>query len=93
MFLAPNRRKFFRQPLNMIDIVSVVPVYITLLFHLVAGGDAELGQLGRLVQVLRLMRVFRVLKLARHSTGLRSLGATLRVGNTNSCSQHTTLTY
>ena len=26
------------------------------------------------------MRIFRVLKLARHSTGLRSLGATLQVG-------------
>lgn len=33
----------------------------------------------RLSQVFRLMRIFRVLKLARHSTGLRSLGATLRV--------------
>lgn len=32
-----------------------------------------------LSQVFRLMRIFRVLKLARHSTGLRSLGATLRV--------------
>ncbi|XP_062333288.1 potassium voltage-gated channel subfamily S member 2 [Osmerus eperlanus] len=78
MLLAPNRRKFFRHPLNMIDIVSVVPIYITLVFDLAAGGDSELGELGRLVQVLRLMRVFRVLKLARHSTGLRSLGATLR---------------
>ncbi|XP_026022456.1 delayed-rectifier potassium channel regulatory subunit KCNS1 isoform X2 [Maylandia zebra] len=29
-------------------------------------------------EVFRLMRIFRVLKLARHSTGLRSLGATLR---------------
>lgn len=79
MLLAPNRQKFFLLPLNMIDIVSVVPIYITLFFDLLAGGDSELGNLGKIVQVLRLMRIFRVLKLARHSTGLRSLGATLRV--------------
>uniref|UniRef100_A0A3B1J2K7 Delayed-rectifier potassium channel regulatory subunit KCNS1 n=1 Tax=Astyanax mexicanus TaxID=7994 RepID=A0A3B1J2K7_ASTMX len=78
MILAPNRQKFFLLPLNMIDIVSVVPIYITLFFDLVAGGESELGNLGKIVQVLRLMRIFRVLKLARHSTGLRSLGATLR---------------
>ncbi|XP_037391012.1 potassium voltage-gated channel subfamily S member 2 isoform X2 [Pygocentrus nattereri] len=78
MLLAPNRRKFFLLPLNMIDIVSVVPIYITLFFDLLAGGESELGNLGKLVQVLRLMRIFRVLKLARHSTGLRSLGATLK---------------
>lgn len=79
MLLAPNRRKFFLHPLNVIDIVSVVPIYITFFFDLVAGSESELGNLGKLVQVLRLMRIFRVLKLARHSTGLRSLGATLRV--------------
>ncbi|XP_028854306.1 potassium voltage-gated channel subfamily S member 2 [Denticeps clupeoides] len=78
MLLAPNRRKFFMHPLNMIDIVSVVPIYITLLFDVVAGSDSELGNIGKVVQVFRLMRIFRVLKLARHSTGLRSLGATLR---------------
>ncbi|XP_051985874.1 potassium voltage-gated channel subfamily S member 2-like [Xyrauchen texanus] len=78
MLLAPNRRKFFLLPLNLIDIVSVMPIYITLFFYLVIGSESELGNLGKLVQVLRLMRIFRVLKLARHSTGLRSLGATLR---------------
>lgn len=103
LLLAPNRKKFFRHPLNIIDMVSVVPIYITLFFDLVVGSESELGDLGRLIQVLihpfkeckggavlvsylachpqvfRLMRIFRVLKLARHSTGLRSLGATLRV--------------
>lgn len=79
MLLAPNRRKFFLHPLNMIDIVSVVPIYITLIFDLLAGSDSELENIGKIVQVLRLMRIFRVLKLARHSTGLRSLGATLQV--------------
>ncbi|XP_051568543.1 potassium voltage-gated channel subfamily S member 2-like [Myxocyprinus asiaticus] len=78
MLLAPNRRKFFLLPLNLIDIVSVIPIYITLFIDLVIGSESELGILGKLVQVLRLMRIFRVLKLARHSTGLRSLGATLR---------------
>lgn len=81
MLLAPNRKKFFLHPLNMIDIVSVLPIYITLLFDLVANSDMELGNVGKVVQVLRLMRIFRVLKLARHSTGLRSLGATLRVSS------------
>ncbi|XP_036387393.1 potassium voltage-gated channel subfamily S member 2 [Megalops cyprinoides] len=78
MLLAPNKNKFFLHPLNVIDLVSVVPIYVTFFFDLVAGSESELGNLGKLVQVFRLMRIFRVLKLARHSTGLRSLGATLR---------------
>uniref|UniRef100_A0A3Q2P5R1 Delayed-rectifier potassium channel regulatory subunit KCNS1 n=1 Tax=Fundulus heteroclitus TaxID=8078 RepID=A0A3Q2P5R1_FUNHE len=78
LLLAPNRRKFFHHPLNIIDLVSVVPIYITVIFDLTLGSESELGNLGRLIQVFRLMRIFRVLKLARHSTGLRSLGATLR---------------
>ncbi|KAM8915007.1 delayed-rectifier potassium channel regulatory subunit KCNS1 isoform 3-T3 [Spinachia spinachia] len=78
LLLAPNKRKFLHHPLNIIDLVSVVPVYVILLFDTAVGSESELGVLGRLVQVLHLMRTFRVLKLARHSTGLRSLGATLR---------------
>ncbi|XP_047202560.1 potassium voltage-gated channel subfamily S member 2 isoform X2 [Girardinichthys multiradiatus] len=78
LLLAPNRRKFFYHPLNIIDLVSVGPIYITLIFDIAVGSESELGGLGRLIQVFRLMRIFRVLKLARHSTGLRSLGATLR---------------
>ncbi|XP_076003422.1 delayed-rectifier potassium channel regulatory subunit KCNS2 [Genypterus blacodes] len=78
LLLAPNKRKFFHHPLNIIDMVTVVPIYITLLFDLIMGANSDLGNLGRLIQVFRLMRIFRVLMLARHSTGLRSLGATLR---------------
>ncbi|XP_077024088.1 delayed-rectifier potassium channel regulatory subunit KCNS1 [Tamandua tetradactyla] len=72
LLLAPSPRRFFCHPLNLIDIVSVLPFYFTLL------AGAALGDLSRVVQVFRLMRIFRVLKLARHSTGLRSLGATLK---------------
>ncbi|XP_004586122.1 potassium voltage-gated channel subfamily S member 1 [Ochotona princeps] len=83
LLLAPSTRNFFCHPLNLIDIVSVLPFYLTLLAGVALGdrrgaGGEELGDLGKVVQVFRLMRIFRVLKLARHSTGLRSLGATLK---------------
>ncbi|KAM4831805.1 delayed-rectifier potassium channel regulatory subunit KCNS1 [Urocitellus parryii] len=83
LLLAPSTRNFFCHPLNLIDIVSVLPFYLTLLAGAALGGRGggsgeELGDLGKVVQVFRLMRIFRVLKLARHSTGLRSLGATLK---------------
>ncbi|NWZ37499.1 KCNS1 protein, partial [Brachypodius atriceps] len=83
LLLSPNPRKFFTHPLNLIDIVSVLPFYFTLLVDVTMGSDSELGNLGKVVQVFRLMRIFRVLKLARHSTGLRSLGATLKASYTS----------
>ncbi|XP_053099401.1 potassium voltage-gated channel subfamily S member 1 isoform X1 [Hemicordylus capensis] len=78
LLLAPNRKKFFKHPLNLIDIISVLPFYFTLVVDLIFGSESELGNVSKVVQVFRLMRIFRVLKLARHSTGLRSLGATLK---------------
>ncbi|XP_016414505.1 potassium voltage-gated channel subfamily S member 2 [Sinocyclocheilus rhinocerous] len=76
--VAPDLLRFFEHPLNLIDLVSILPFYLTLLMHLVAESGPALANLGRVAQVLRLMRIFRILKLARHSTGLRSLGATLK---------------
>lgn len=51
LLLAPSKKKFFHHPLNIIDMVSVVPIYITLLFDLTVGSESELGDLGRLIQV------------------------------------------
>lgn len=76
---APSARKFLCNPLNIIDLMSVVPFYVTIACDILDEGEStDLGNVGKVVQVLRLMRVFRILKLARHSAGLRSLGATLR---------------
>ncbi|XP_061676326.1 potassium voltage-gated channel subfamily S member 2-like [Syngnathoides biaculeatus] len=76
--VAPELVHFFEHPLNLIDLVSILPFYLTLVINLVVESTPALANLGRVAQVLRLMRIFRILKLARHSTGLRSLGATLR---------------
>ncbi|KAM8834356.1 delayed-rectifier potassium channel regulatory subunit KCNS3-like [Synchiropus picturatus] len=77
--VAPSPWRFLSNSLNLIDLMSVMPFYITLIYDLVDDGENnELENVGKVVQILRLMRVFRILKLARHSAGLRSLGATLR---------------
>ncbi|XP_077088711.1 delayed-rectifier potassium channel regulatory subunit KCNS2 isoform X1 [Siphateles boraxobius] len=76
--VAPDLLGFFAHPLNLIDLLSILPFYLTLVIDLVAESSPALANLGRVAQVLRLTRIFRILKLARHSTGLRSLGATLR---------------
>lgn len=59
LLLAPNRKKFFHHPLNIIDMVSVVPIYITLIFDVTLGSDSELGNLGRLVQVSEVTNTFK----------------------------------
>lgn len=77
--VAPSPRKFLCSPLNIIDVMSVMPFYVTIACHIKDEGEStDLENVGKVVQILRLMRVFRILKLARHSVGLRSLGATLR---------------
>lgn len=77
--VAPSARKFMYSPLNIIDVLSVMPFYVTIACNIMDKGEnTDLGNVGKVVQILRLMRVFRILKLARHSAGLRSLGATLR---------------
>ncbi|XP_034015471.1 potassium voltage-gated channel subfamily S member 3a [Thalassophryne amazonica] len=77
--VAPSAKKFLCRPLNIIDLMSVMPFYITMVCDVVNEGEnTDLENVGKVVQILRLMRIFRVLKLARHSVGLRSLGATFR---------------
>ncbi|KAK3573500.1 hypothetical protein QTP86_025296 [Hemibagrus guttatus] len=77
--VAPCLRKFISNAMNIIDFVSVVPFYATLALEKADAEESEeLENVGKVVQILRLMRIFRILKLARHSVGLRSLGATLR---------------
>ncbi|XP_058144082.1 delayed-rectifier potassium channel regulatory subunit KCNS3 [Dasypus novemcinctus] len=78
LLVAPSQKKFWRNPLNIIDFVSIVPFYATLAVDTQEEESEDIENMGKVVQILRLMRIFRILKLARHSVGLRSLGATLR---------------
>ncbi|KAM8846626.1 delayed-rectifier potassium channel regulatory subunit KCNS3-like [Synchiropus picturatus] len=82
LIVAPSRAKFLGNALNIIDVASILPYYATLALQMTDGDAVEenedIENVGKVVQVLRLMRVLRILKLARHSIGLRALGATVR---------------
>ncbi|XP_048881983.1 potassium voltage-gated channel subfamily V member 1 [Brienomyrus brachyistius] len=72
-----DKCRFSRSVINIIDLLAILPFYVTLVVENLHGGSTELENVGRVVQVLRLMRSFRMLKLGRHSTGLKSLGMTI----------------
>ncbi|XP_029101858.1 potassium voltage-gated channel subfamily V member 1 [Scleropages formosus] len=72
-----DKCKFSRSVVNIIDLLAILPFYVTLAVESLHGGSTELENVGRVVQVLRLMRSLRMLKLGRHSTGLKSLGMTI----------------
>ncbi|XP_053315597.1 potassium voltage-gated channel subfamily S member 3 [Spea bombifrons] len=76
--VAPSQKKFWKNPMNIIDFVSILPFYATLVVDTNNKENDNIENMGKVVQILRLMRIFRILKLARHSVGLRSLGATLK---------------
>ncbi|KAK5852825.1 hypothetical protein PBY51_006664 [Eleginops maclovinus] len=82
LIVSPSRRKFLRNPLNLIDVASILPFYATLALETAdeeaAEENEDLENVGKVVKVLRLMRILRILKLARHSIGLQALGATVR---------------
>ncbi|KAM9782553.1 potassium voltage-gated channel subfamily V member 1 [Neosynchiropus ocellatus] len=72
-----DKWRFSRSVPNWIDLLAILPFYVTLTVECVHGGTTELENMGRVVQVLRLLRSLRMLKLGRHSTGLKSLGLTI----------------
>ncbi|XP_068588563.1 potassium voltage-gated channel subfamily V member 2 [Cebidichthys violaceus] len=86
---TPDLKCFVRSVLNTVDMVAILPHYLQMVLecfededmHL-HSGDIEavsrVGKVGQVLRIMRLMRIFRILKLARHSTGLRAFGFTLR---------------
>ncbi|KAK0079119.1 hypothetical protein PV325_001704 [Microctonus aethiopoides] len=93
-FLAcPNKLNFFRDLMNFIDIIAIIPYFITL-GTVIAGKENEIdlpkapvspqdkstnqAMSLAILRVIRLVRVFRIFKLSRHSKGLQILGRTLK---------------
>ncbi|XP_059806606.1 potassium voltage-gated channel subfamily A member 10-like [Hypanus sabinus] len=81
---CPSKVGFCRDTMNAIDVVSIVPYFVTLVTEVVQRQQEQ--RLGRgqhamsltILRIVRLVRVFRIFKLSRHSKGLQILGQTLK---------------
>ena len=92
-FLAcPNKYIFAKDLMNLIDLVAIIPYFITLA-TIVAEKEEVIAPKApisptkegnnqamslAILRVIRLVRVFRIFKLSRHSKGLQILGRTLK---------------
>lgn len=61
LWACPNKKKFWKGPLNVIDFLAIVPFYIELAS---GGGTGGLAVL----RVIRLTRVFRIFKIGRYAS-------------------------
>ncbi|KAM9848880.1 potassium voltage-gated channel subfamily V member 2-like [Aulostomus maculatus] len=86
---TPNITIFLTSGLNFVDMVAVMPYFIQILFEAFSDNDdvnaqedlrtmARVSKVSHVLKVIKLLRIFRILKLARHSTGMRAFGFTLR---------------
>lgn len=90
LLTTSNITNFVKSALNFVDMVAVMPYFVQIIFEafvidsedLSAQQDlktmARVSKVSKVLKVVKLMRIFRILKLARHSTGMRAFGFTLR---------------
>ncbi|TRY71455.1 hypothetical protein DNTS_011727 [Danionella cerebrum] len=86
---AESKIQFLRNPLNIIDVIAILPYYISLVVDLEEDPDEALlngtgsshgylDKLGLILRVTRALRILYVMRLARHSLGLQTLGLTMQ---------------
>ncbi|XP_043992583.1 potassium voltage-gated channel subfamily G member 3-like [Gambusia affinis] len=76
--VSHDKCDFLRRPLNVIDLLAILPYYVSVTVTMLTGENSQLQRAGVVLRVLRMMRIFWVIKLARHFLGLQTLGLTLR---------------
>lgn len=69
---SPKKIVFLRSAVNFIDLLSILPFYLTM------GIGSAGGSSIAVLRVIRVIRVIRIFKLTRHSRGLHVLGNTIK---------------
>ncbi|XP_037644553.1 potassium voltage-gated channel subfamily V member 2 [Sebastes umbrosus] len=90
LLTTSNIKHFVRSALNFVDVVAVMPYFLQIIFETFVMDSEDVGakedlkamarvsKVSKVLKVVKLMRIFRILKLARHSTGMRAFGFTIR---------------
>lgn len=78
--VCPSKKEFFHNLMNIIDLISIIPYFVTVVTEILTTPEESSGQNMSLaiLRIIRLVRVFRIFKLSRHSKGLQILGQTLK---------------
>ena len=77
--VAPDRIKFWKSAMNIIDVLCVLPMwikYIMLIYE--QRMSRKLLPLFFIIMILRVLRICRVLRMARHYTGVKILVLALK---------------
>lgn len=75
---APKKMEFFRRPLNIIDILCLLPHFTSIIIKTVISSNSATNIL-RSVLALRIIRVLRIFKLMKHYTAFKILVYTIKV--------------
>uniref|UniRef100_A0A3Q0R8C2 Uncharacterized protein n=1 Tax=Amphilophus citrinellus TaxID=61819 RepID=A0A3Q0R8C2_AMPCI len=89
LITTPNIAVFLKSGLNFVDLISVMPYFVQIVFEAFSDSEdvnaqedlraiARVSKLSHVLKIVKLLRIFRILKLARHSTGMRAFAFTLR---------------
>lgn len=74
---APRRWLFFKAPLNLVDLLAILPYFVSFVMEELKD-TLVIGRAGKVLRLVRVMRILRVFKLVRHFNGLQSLLSTLK---------------
>uniref|UniRef100_A0A8C6T6M8 Uncharacterized protein n=1 Tax=Neogobius melanostomus TaxID=47308 RepID=A0A8C6T6M8_9GOBI len=86
---TPDMKGFLKGALNFVDLVAIFPYFVQIIFQSLSGIEnmdtrrdlkaiAHVSKLSHVLKVVKLLRILRILKLARHSTGMKAFGFTLK---------------
>lgn len=75
---AKSRFHFMIKPMNVVDLVAILPFYVELLVAAFVDGERGDASALAVVRVVRITRVFRLLKLGKHNEGLDILKVTMQ---------------
>jgi len=85
LIATPKPKSFFMDPLNIIDLLAVIPFYIELVilqvYELQSDNSGETSdqksEMFRILRIIRLIRVIRILRFSRYNQNLQTLGRSL----------------
>ncbi|RUS70385.1 hypothetical protein EGW08_021854 [Elysia chlorotica] len=78
LFFAPKKSDFMRQPLNVIDVLCLLPHFVSIIMKSVDPTDKS-SQIIKTILALRIIRVLRIFKLMKHYTAFKILVYTIKV--------------